>query len=176
MSSGTTHRGPALARGALVLCGVVATTAFAAPSALAAVPSPTAAQAQAQAQPTEVTLDSVEIGSAPGTLVLSGTVACDTPIEAGVFGSVAQVQDLDIARDFFSLDTAVQCSSTPAAWTATSVGALRVFLPLPTNIDVYAQSCTAEGCQTITITRTVTPAPAEPAATPAPVADVATAP
>lgn len=172
MSSGTTHRGPALARGALVLCGVVATTAFAAPSALAAVPSPT----PAQAQPIEVTLDSVEIGSAPGTLVLSGTVACDTPIEAGVFGSVAQVQDLDIARDFFSLDTAVQCSSTPAAWTATSVGALRVFLPLPTNIDVYAQSCTAEGCQTITITRTVTPAPAAPAATPAPVSDVATAP
>ena len=170
MSSGTTRRGPALARGALVLCGVVATTALAAPSALAAVPTP------AQAQAIQVTLDSVEIGSAPGTLVLSGTVACDTPIEAGVFGSVAQVQGLDIARDFFSLDTAVQCSSSPSPWTATSVGALRVFLPLPTAIDVYAQSCTAEGCQTIRITRTVTPAPAEPAADPAPVADVAIAP
>ena len=168
MSSGTTRRGPALARGALVLCGVVATTALAAPSALAAVPTP--------AQAIQVTLDSVEIGSAPGTLVLSGTVACDTPIEAGVFGSVAQVQDLDIARDFFSLDTAVQCSSSPSAWTATSVGALRVFLPLPTTIDVYAQSCLAEGCQTVTITQTVTPAPAEPAADPAPVADVAIAP
>lgn len=172
MSSGTTRRGPALARGALVLCGVVATTALAAPSALAAVPSPT----PAQAQPIEVTLDSVEIGSAPGTLVLSGTVACDTPIEAGVFGSVAQVQDLDIARDFFSIDTAVQCSSSPSAWTATSVGALRVFLPLPTTIDVYAQSCLAEVCRTVTITQTVTPAPAEPAADPAPVADVAIAP
>ncbi len=170
MSSTTTRRGPALARGALVLCGVVATTALAAPSALAAVPTP------AQAQAIEVTLDSVEIGSAPGTLVLSGTVACDTPIEAGVFGSAAQVQDLDIARDFFSLDTAVQCSSTPAPWTATSVGALRVFLPLPTTIDVYAQSCLAEVCRTVTITRTVTPAPAEPAVAPAPVSDVATAP
>jgi hypothetical protein len=174
MSSTTTRRGPALTRGALVLCGVVATTALAAPSALAAVPIPTPAQAQAQA--IEVTLDSVEIGSAPGTLVLSGTVACDTPIEAGVFGSAAQVQDLDIARDFFSLDTAVQCSSTPAPWTATSVGALRVFLPLPTTIDVYAQSCLAEVCQTVTISQTVTPAPAEPAVAPAPVSDVATAP
>jgi hypothetical protein len=170
MSSGTTRRGPTPARAALVLCGVVAVTALAAPSALAAVPIPTPAQA------IEVTLDSVEIGSAPGTLVLSGTVACDTPIEAGVFGSVAQVQDLDIARDFFSLDTAVQCSSSPTAWTATSVGALRVFLPLPTTIDVYAQSCTAEACRTVTITRTVTPAPAEPAADPAPAADAAIAP
>ena len=168
MSSGTTRRGPTLARGALVLCGVVATTALAAPSAVAAVPS-----TPAQAQPIEVTLDSVEIGSAPGTLVLSGTVACDTPIEAGVFGSVAQVPDLDIARDFFSLAPAVQCSNSPSAWSATSVGAVRVFLPLPTTIDVYAQSCLAEVCRTVTITQTVTPAPAEPAADPAPVADVA---
>ena len=107
MSSRTTRRGPALARGALVLCGVVATTALAAPSALAAVPTP------AQAQPIEVTLDSVEIGSAPGTLVLSGTVACDTPVEAGVFRSVAQVPGLDIARDYFSVTAARQCYNTP---------------------------------------------------------------
>ncbi len=169
MSSGTTHRGPALARGALVLCGVVATTAFAAPSALAAVPSPT----PAQAQPIEVTLDSVEIGSAPGTLVLSGTVACDTPVEAGVFGSVAQVQGLDIARDYFSVEAAVQCSTTPSAWTATSAGALRVFLSLPTVIDVSAQFCVGEVCSTVTTTETVTPAAAGPAASAGRAVDVA---
>ena len=169
MSSGTTRRGPAPARVALVLCGVVATTPLGAPSALAAPPT------SAQVQPIEVTLDSVEIGSAPGTLVLSGTVACDTPVEVGVFGSVAQVQGLDIARDYFSVEAAVQCSTTPSAWTATSAGALRVFLSLPTVIDVYGQYCVGEVCQTVTTTETVTPAPG-PAADPARAVDVAIAP
>ncbi|MGR6965281.1 hypothetical protein ACU610_12515 [Geodermatophilus sp. URMC 61] len=167
MSSATTHRGPALARVALVLCGAVATTTLAAPSALAASP------AGVQVEPIAVTLDSVQIGRAPGTMVLSGTVACDTSVEAGVFGSVAQVQGMDIARDFFSVDAAVQCSSTPSAWTATSVGALRVFLPLPTTIDVFGQYCLGDICQTVSISETVTPAAAGPAADPAPVVDVA---
>jgi hypothetical protein len=167
MSSGTTRRGPAPARVALVLCGiVVATMTIGAPSALAAPPT------RAQVQPIEVTLDSVEIGSAPGTLVLSGTVACDTPVEAGVFGSVAQVQGLDIARDYFSVEAALQCSTTPSAWTATSAGALRVFLSLPTVIDVFGQYCVGEVCQTVTVTETVTPA-AGPAADPARLIDVA---
>ena len=168
MSSGTTRRGPALPRVALVLCGVVATTTLAAPSALAA--------PLAQLQPIEVTLDSAVIGSAPGTVVLSGTVTCDTPVEAGVFGSVAQVQGMDIARDFFSVDAAVQCSSTPSAWTATSVGALRVFLPLPTTIDVFGQYCVGAVCQTVSISETVTPAVAGPAADPVPVVPVAMSP
>ncbi|WP_448609413.1 hypothetical protein [Geodermatophilus sp. URMC 60] len=169
MSSATTRRGPALARVALVLCGVVATT-LAAPSALAASP------AGAQVQPLAVTLDSAEIGSAPGTVVLSGTVTCDTPVEAGVFGSVAQIQGMDIARDFFSVDAAVQCSSIPSAWTATSVGALRVFLPLPATIDVYAQYCVGEVCPTVSISETVTLVAAGPAAAPEPVVDVAISP
>jgi hypothetical protein len=167
MSSGTTRRGSALARVAIVLCGVVATTMLAAPSALAAPP------ARAQIQPIAVTLDSAEIGNAPGTVVLSGTVTCDTPVQAGIFGSVAQVQGMDIARDFFSIDAAVQCSSTPSAWTATSAGALRVFLPLPTTIDVYAQYCVEEACPTVSVSETVTLAAAAPAAAPAPVVDVA---
>lgn len=157
MSSGT-RRGPALARVSLVLCGAVATTVLGAPSALAAPAT------GAQAQPIQVTLDSVAIGSAPGTLVLSGTVACDTPVEAGVFGSAAQVQGLDIARDYFSVDAAVHCSSTPSAWTATSAGALRVFLSLPTVVDVSAQFCVGDACPTVSITQTVTPAAAGPAA------------
>jgi hypothetical protein len=167
MSSRTTRRGPTLARVALVLCGVVATTTVAVPSALAAPPT------RAQVQPIAVTLDSAEIGSAPGTVVLSGTVTCDTPVQAGVFGSVAQVQGMDIARDFFSIETAVQCSSTPSAWTATSAGALRVFLPQPTTIDVYAQYCVGEACPTVSISETLTLVAAAPAADPAPVVDVA---
>ncbi len=167
MSSGTTRRGPAPARVALVLCGAVATTTLGAPSALAAPPT------RAQVQPIEVTLDSVEIGSAPGTLVLSGTVACDTPVEAGVFGGAAQVQGLDIARDYFSVDAAVQCSSTPSAWTATSAGALRVFLALPTVVDVSAQYCVGTVCPTVSVSETVTPAAAGPAAGAARVVDVA---
>ena len=142
--SGTTRHG--LARLALVL-GVVAATTLASPSALA------------QVGPIEVTLDSAEIGSQPGTVVLSGTVTCDIPVEAAVFGDVAQVQGLDIARDFFGLP--VQCSSTPSNWTATSFGALRVFLPLPTIIDVNAQYCVGELCHTASISQTFTlPPPA----------------
>jgi hypothetical protein len=139
--SGTTRRGLALARLAVVL-GVVATTTLASPSALA------------QAGPIEVTLDSAEIGSQPGTVVLSGTVTCDNPVEATVFGDVAQVQGLDIARDFFGLP--VQCSSTPSVWTATSFGALRVFLPLPTTIDVNARYCVGEVCHIASISQTLT--------------------
>ncbi len=145
MSSTTTGRGLALARVALVVGVVVAATTLAAPSALA------------QPEPIQVTLDSATMGSVPGTVVLSGTVTCDNPVEAGVFGDVAQVQGLDIARDFFGLP--VQCSSTPSAWTATSVGALRVFLPLPTTINVNAQYCDEELCHTASTSRTLTLTP-----------------
>jgi hypothetical protein len=158
--------GPAPARLALVLCGVVATTTLAAPSALAAPPAP------AQVQPIEVTLDSAEIGSAPGTVVLSGTVTCDTSVEVGIYGDVAQVQGLDIARDFFFVDPLVQCSTTPSAWTATSFGALRVFLPLPTIITVDAQYCVDVVCQTASISETLTLAAEEPAAAPVSAVDV----
>ncbi len=156
MSSGTTRRGPAVGRVALVLCVVVAATTLASPAALAAPPAP------AQVAPIEVTLDSAEIGSEPGTVVLSGTVTCDNPVEAVVFGDVAQVQGLDIARDFFGLP--VQCSSTPSAWTATSLGALRVFLPLPTIININAQYCVGEVCHTASISQTLTLPAASPAA------------
>jgi hypothetical protein len=148
MSSATTRRGLALARVALVLCVVVAAATLASPSALAAPPAP------AQADPIQVTLDSAAIGSQPGTVVLSGTVTCDSPVEAAVFGTVAQVQGLDIARDFFGLP--VQCSSTPSVWSTTSFGALRVFLPLPTTIDVNAQYCVEELCHIASISETLT--------------------
>ena len=160
MSAATTRRGLVLARVALVLCAVVAATTLAAPPARAQ-------------EAIEVTLDSATIGSEPGTVVLSGTVTCDAPVEAGVFGDVAQVQGLDIARDFFFVDPIVQCSSTPSTWTATSVGALRVFLPMPTTIKVNAQYCVDVVCQTASINETVTLAPAGPATAPAPVLDVA---
>ncbi len=142
MSSTTTGRGLALARVALVVGVVVAATTLAAPSALA------------QPEPIQVTLDSATIGSEPGTVVLTGTVTCDNPVEAGVFGDVAQVQGLDIARDFFG--SPVQCSSTPSDWTATSFGALRVFLPLPTFVEVTAQYCVDVVCYTATISETLT--------------------
>lgn len=150
MSSATTRRGLALARVALVLCVVLGATALASPSALAAPPAPV------QADPIQVTLDSAALGSEPGTVVLSGTVTCDSPVEAAVFGTVAQVQGLDIARDFFGLP--VQCSTTPSVWTTTSVGALRVYLPLPTTIDVNAQYCVEEVCSTASTSQTLTPA------------------
>ena len=142
MSAATTRRGLVLARVALVLCAVVAATTLAAPSAVA------------QPEPIQVTLDSATIGSEPGTVVLSGTVTCDAAVEAAVFGDVAQVQGLDIARDFFGLP--LQCSSTPTEWTTTSFGALRVFLPLPTIIEVNAQYCVELLCHTTTISETLT--------------------
>jgi hypothetical protein len=146
MLTATTRRGLALVRVALVLCAVIAATTLAA--------HPARAQDAIQ-----VTLDSVTIGSEPGTVVLSGTVTCDNEVEAVVFGDVAQVQGLDIARDFFGLP--LQCSSTPSEWTTTSFGALRVFLPLPTTIDVNAQYCVGELCHTASISQTLTlPAPA----------------
>jgi hypothetical protein len=148
MSSATTRRGLALAQVALVLCVVVAATTLASSSALAAPPAP------AQADPIQVTLDSAALGSQPGTVVLSGTVTCDSPVEAAVFGTVAQVQGLDIARDFFGLP--VQCSTTPSVWTATSFGALRVFLPLPTTINANAQYCVEEVCHIASISQTLT--------------------
>ena len=141
MSAPTTRRGLAQLRVALVLCVVAAAT-------LAAHP------ARAQVDAIQVTLDSATIGSEPGTVVLSGTVTCDTEVEAAVFGDVAQVQGLDIARDFFGLP--LQCSSTPSEWTTTSFGALRVFLPLPTFIEVNAQYCVGELCHTASISETLT--------------------
>ncbi|MGK5112012.1 hypothetical protein [Geodermatophilus sp. CPCC 205506] len=158
MSAGTPRPVAALARTALVLCVVVATATLAAPSALAAPPIPVR-PAPAQVDPVEVTLDSAEIGSEPGTVVLRGTVTCNVPVDAVVFGDVAQVQGLDIARDFFGVPA--PCSSTPTAWTATSFGALRVFLPLPTYIEVNAQYCVGELCYTATVTETVTPTPTD---------------
>ncbi|MGY1690387.1 hypothetical protein [Geodermatophilus sp. SYSU D01105] len=140
-------------RRALVLgAAVAAATTLAAPTALAAPP--------AQVEPVTVTLDSAEIGDAPGTVVLTGTVTCDSAVEAAVFGDVAQVQGLDIARDFFGIP--VQCSSTPTTWTATTIGALRVFLPMETHVNVNAQYCTAELCHTATTRQTlVLPDPAD---------------
>ncbi|MGY1637909.1 hypothetical protein ACI78V_14780 [Geodermatophilus sp. SYSU D00742] len=162
MSAGTTRRGSALARTALVLGVVVAVATLAAPSALAAPPVP-APPAPAQLQSVEVTLDSAGIGSEPGTVVVTGTVTCSEPAEAIVFGDVAQVQGLDIARDFFGV--LVPCSSTPTAWTATSGGALRVFLPLPTFVEANAQYCVVDLCHTATTTRTITLAAPDPATT-----------
>ena len=141
MLTATTRGGLALARVALVLCAVIAATALAV--------HPARAQ-----EPIQVTLDSATIGSEPGTVVLSGTVTCDIEVEAAVFGDVAQVQGLDIARDFFGLP--LQCSSTPTAWTTTSFGALRVFLPLPTFIEVNGQYCDELLCHTASISETVT--------------------
>jgi len=141
MSAPTTRRGLALLRVALVLCVVAAATFAAHP-------------ARAQVDAIQVTLDSVTIGSEPGTVVLSGTVTCDQEVEAAVFGEVAQVQGLDIARDFFGLP--LQCSTTPSAWTTTSLGALRVFLPLPTIIEVNGQYCDELLCYTASISETVT--------------------
>ena len=152
MSAGTTRRG--LTRAALTLGVVVATATLAAPSALAAPPIPALPAPPAQVEPVEVTLDSVEIATEPGTVVLTGTVTCNVPVDAIVFGDVAQVQDLDIARDFFGV--LAPCSSTPTAWTATSAGALRVFLPLPTFVEVNAQYCLVDLCYTATVTETVT--------------------
>jgi hypothetical protein len=153
MSAGTT----ALARTTLVLSVVVATVALTAPSALAVPPVP------ALVDPIAVTLDSAEIGTEPGTVVLTGTITCSVPVDAVVFGDVAQVQGLDIARDFFGV--LAPCSSTPTAWTATSAGALRVFLPLPTYIEVNAQYCIGDVCPTATVTETITLVAAEPAET-----------
>jgi hypothetical protein len=146
-------------RRALITGAVATGTVLAAPAALAAPPVP----APVQQQTVEVTLDSAEIGSAPGTVVVSGTVTCTDPVEVFVFGDVAQVQGLDIARDFFFVDPSVQCSSTPTEWTATSFGALRVFLPLPTTINVSAQYCLTDVlCLTATASETLTlPAPAD---------------
>jgi hypothetical protein len=146
-------------RRALVLGVLVAAATLVAPPALAAPPVPAPVQ-----QPTvEVTLDSAEIGSAPGTVVVTGTVTCTEPVEVFVFGDVAQVQGYDIARDFFFVDPAVSCASTPTEWTATSFGALRVFLPLPTTFIVSAQYCVSDVvCLTATATETLTlPAPAD---------------
>ena len=141
MLTATTRRGLSLVRVALVLCAVIAATTLAA--------HPARAQ-----EPIQVALDSVTIGSEPGTVVLSGTVTCDNEVEAVVFGDVAQVQGLDIARDFFGLP--LQCSSTPSEWTTTSSGALRVILPLPTFIEVNAQYCVDVVCHITTITETLT--------------------
>ncbi|MGY1663890.1 hypothetical protein ACI78Q_21890 [Geodermatophilus sp. SYSU D00705] len=140
-------------RRALVLVGtVVATVLLAAPSALAAPPVP--APVPDQVEPIEVTLDSLEMGTAPGTVMATGTITCSATVDAVVFGNVAQVQGLDIARDAFGV--LAPCSSTPSTWTATSFGALRVFLPMPTYVEINAQYCVGEVCQTATITETVT--------------------
>jgi hypothetical protein len=138
----------ALVRPTLVLCVVVATVALTAPSALAVPPVP------ALVDPIAVTLDSAEIGTEPGTVVLTGTITCSVPVDAVVFGDVAQVQGLDIARDFFGV--LAPCSTAPTTWTTTSPGALRVFLPLPTYIEVNAQYCIGDVCPTVTVTETVT--------------------
>ena len=65
-----------------------------------------------------------------------------------------ETSGLDIARDFFCLP--LQCSSTPTEWTTTTLGALRVFLPLPTFIEVNGQYCDELLCHTASISETVT--------------------
>ena len=153
MTTGTAHRALALARIALVLCAVVAAAALA-----------TASPARAQVEFVTVTLDSVTPGSQPGTVVASGTVTCGSPVEAVVYGDVAQVQGLDIARDVFGVP--VQCSGSPSTWTATSIGSLRVFLPIETIVNVNAQYCVAETCYDDSLSETLdlpsSPSPAVP--------------
>ncbi|MGY1823277.1 hypothetical protein [Geodermatophilus sp. SYSU D00079] len=141
-------------RRALVLgVAAVATMGLTAPSALAAPPVPVLPAPPVLVDPVAVTLDSAELGSEPGTVVFTGTITCSTQVDAVVFGDVAQVQGLDIARDFFGV--LAPCSSTPTAWTATSAGALRVFLPLQAHVEVNAQYCVGEVCHSATVTETV---------------------
>jgi hypothetical protein len=150
MTAGTTRRVLALARVALVLCAVLAATTVA------------ATPARAQVESVEVTFDSATIGSQPGTVVVSGTVTCGSTVEAVVYGDVAQVQGLDIARDFFGV--LVQCSATPSTWTVTSIGALRVFLPMETTINLNADYCIAETCYSDSTSQTLVLTPSSPAA------------
>jgi hypothetical protein len=116
--------------------------------------TPAYAQTAPPADPITVTVDSATIGEAPGTVVLTGTVTCDTDVQAFVYGDVAQVQGLDIARDFFG--TPVPCSPTGATWTATTVGSTRMFLPLDTHVTVSADYCTPEVCYTDTTSAVIT--------------------
>jgi hypothetical protein len=161
MTTGTTRRALTLVRVALVLCAVVASATVAAPPA------------RAQIEFVTVTLDSVTIGSQPGTVVVSGTVTCGSPVEAFVYGDVAQVQGLDIARDIFGVP--VQCSGSASTWTATSFGSLRVFLPVETIVNVNAQYCIAETCYSDSTSGTLD-LPASPsAAVPVSAVDVAVA-
>jgi hypothetical protein len=157
MSARPTRPGRALARLAL-LPSVVAAAVVAAPAASAAPPAPAAPLAPAQDPTIQVTLDSAAIGSAPGTVELSGTVTCSEPLQVVVYGDVAQVQGLEIARDYYFVDPLVQCSSTPTTWTTTTIGALRVFLPLPTVVSMSTQYCVGDvgPCYTSTTRQTVT--------------------
>jgi hypothetical protein len=145
----------ALVPGVVLAATVLATTVLAAPAALAAPPLPVTPSVPAAAQAVAVTIDSAEIAAAPGTVTVTGTVTCTDAVEVSVFGDVAQVQGYDIARDYFG--ALVQCGTTPTAWTATSFGALRVFLPLPTTVNVTAQYCVNDLlCYTTTASETMT--------------------
>lgn len=118
-------------RHAFILCAAAGGTAL------------TAAPAQA-AEPITVTIDAATIGSAPGTVDITGTVTCATSADAFIFGEVRQVQGWDIAQDFYFTENPVPCSSVPTVWTATTAGADRVFLPLVTDLTATATSCVDE--------------------------------
>lgn len=103
------------------------------------------AQARAQGSPSAVaisfTLDRASLGTAPGTVVVSGTVTCSGPVsQAWGGGNVSQARGLTTVSADFSLD-AQPCSGTPHAWVATTHAASRDFLPKAATVTVGFVAC-----------------------------------
>lgn len=102
----------------------------------------------------QLTLDGrARLGSEPGTVVISGTVACNNDARVYISGTVRQSQGLAIARAPFYVETA--CSSSPRPWTVTTDEASRVFLTKSATVSATASGCDNYTCDADSKSRTV---------------------
>lgn len=93
------------------------------------------------------------IGAEPGTAIVSGTVTCNTEVDAVISGTLRQRQGLNIPRGDFFIES--PCSTTPTAWTATVDAGTRLFLPKSATLNANAFACDPFTCAQDAATRTI---------------------
>ena len=104
-----------------------------------------------------LSVDSARLGSQLGTVIVTGTVTCNTDGYADVSGSISQRQGLNLARTGFSVSVN-ECSTTPLQWTATTEPAARIFLAKSATVTASASGCdafTCGGAEPVTKTRKI---------------------
>ena len=102
----------------------------------------------------DATVDSVSLGGALGTVVVSGTVTCNSPGSVNLSGTVRQRQGRIVVRgDFYSENVA--CSSTAATWTATADAGSRIFQRKVAQVTVSTGGCNGFTCDDASLTKDI---------------------
>lgn len=101
-----------------------------------------------------VAVGRVVLGSAPNTVDVTGTLACNrTDASALLSGGVTQVRGRRVAEAFFGLGIA--CPESPTPWTTTANVATGPVLPGLATIDIQFSACTFPTCVVGTVRTTL---------------------